>query len=340
MQAAGSHDLDGLEPREGPLFLSVIVPMFNEEEAIDAFFDATLPVLDETAERFEIICVDDGSRDRTVARVRARAAEEPSIRLLELTRNFGKEAALTAGFAHVSGNAVVSIDADLQQRPENIRAMIERWREGWDVVNARRTHRASDSATRGFLSRRFYRMFNSIADVPIPAETSDFRLFDRAVVEALLTLPESGRFMKGLFSWVGFRVTSIDYEHLDRSAGQSSFKLWKLWNFALDGITAFSTLPLRIWSYVGLAVALLAFAYGSFIILRTLFFGVDVPGYPSLLVVVLFLGGIQLISLGVLGEYVGRIMLETKRRPVYLVRRRTGFEDEADTKHRIDRAAE
>ncbi|MEM9781775.1 MAG: glycosyltransferase family 2 protein, partial [Pseudomonadota bacterium] len=338
MHVVDTADAVAMERRDGALRLSLVVPMFNEEASVDAFFDAALPVIREVADSGEIICIDDGSADATVAKVRARAASEPAIRLIEFTRNFGKEAALTAGFDHATGDAVVCIDADLQQPPATIRDMVGKWRQGWDIVGAKRTDREADSKLRGFFSRHFYRMFNRIGSVPIPAETSDFRLFDRAVVEALTTLPESGRFMKGLFSWVGFRSTSVDYVHGDRMAGQSSFRLWKLWNFALDGITAFSTLPLRVWSYVGVLVAAFAFLYGSFIILRTLIFGVDVPGYPSLLVVVLFLGGIQLISLGVLGEYVGRIMVETKRRPIYLVRRRTGFD--AETGAAVDRAAE
>ncbi|MEL6196978.1 MAG: glycosyltransferase family 2 protein [Pseudomonadota bacterium] len=319
---ADEHDL---MPRPGPFRLSVIVPMYNEEAVADAFFEAMLPVLRGITDDFEVVCVDDGSADRTVRRVMIWVEREPAVRLVQLTRNFGKEAALTAAFDHCEGDAVVSIDADLQQPPERIADMVGRWREGWDIVSARRVDRETDSALRAFFSRNFYHFFNRVADTPIPRETSDFRLFDRAAVEALRQMPERARFMKGLFAWVGFRETSIDYVHGDRHAGQSSFRLWKLWNFALDGITSFSTFPLRVWSYLGFVVAFFAFVYGSYILLKTLIFGVDVPGYASLLAAVLFMGGVQLISLGILGEYVGRIMVETKARPVYLVQRRAGF---------------
>ncbi|MEM7498391.1 MAG: glycosyltransferase family 2 protein [Pseudomonadota bacterium] len=320
MTASGGTTIPVQRRDDGPFRLSVIVPMFNEEGSADAFFDAVLPVAAGLTPDFEILCVDDGSRDDTAARVRARIAREPRIGLIRFSRNFGKEAALTAALDHCEGDAVVSIDADLQMRPEVIADMVAKWREGWDVVAATRADRATDSGLRAFFSRRFYHTFNRIADTPIPPETGDFRLLDRGVVLALRQLPERTRFMKGLFAWVGFTTTTIEYDHGERHAGTSSFKLWKLWNFALDGITSFSTFPLRVWSYVGFATALLAFVYGSWIVLRTLIFGSDVPGYASLLVFILFLGGIQLISLGVLGEYVGRLLIETKRRPIYLAR--------------------
>ncbi|MEM7529048.1 MAG: glycosyltransferase family 2 protein [Pseudomonadota bacterium] len=305
---------------DGPFRLSVIVPMFNEEGSTDAFFDAVIPVAESLTSDFEILCVDDGSKDATAARVEARAADDARIGLIRFSRNFGKEAALTAAFDYCDGDAVVSIDADLQMRPEVIRDMVAKWREGWDVVAATRADRETDSGVRAFLSRRFYHYFNRISDTPIPPETGDFRLMDRGVVMALRQLPERTRFMKGLFAWVGFSTTTIAYDHGERHAGTSSFRLWTLWNFALDGITSFSTFPLRIWSYMGFVTAFLAFLYGSWIVLRTLIFGIDVPGYASLLVFTLFLGGIQLISLGVLGEYIGRLLQETKRRPIYLTR--------------------
>lgn len=311
--------------------LSVIVPMYNEAQSADAFFEALLPVCRSVTDRFEIVCVDDGSSDGTMACLTGWAAREPAIRVLSFTRNFGKEAALTAAIDHCDGDAVVSIDADLQMRPEVIPDMVAAWREGWDVVAATRADRATDSSRRAFFSRHFYRFFNRIADTAIPPETGDFRLLDRAVIAALRTLPERNRFMKGLFAWVGFRVTTITYDHKERHAGDSKFNPWKLWNFALDGITSFSTWPLRMWSYLGFAVAGAAFLYGGFIILKTLVVGEDVPGYASLITVTLFLGGVQLISLGVLGEYIGRIMIETKHRPLYLVRERRGFDEgEAD----------
>ncbi|MEL6336272.1 MAG: glycosyltransferase family 2 protein [Pseudomonadota bacterium] len=307
-------------PRPGPFCLSVIAPMFNEEGSVLAFLDELLPVLEGLTDRFEVICVDDGSRDRTAAMVAARAVTDPRISLIEFSRNFGKEAALSAGFDHATGDAVAVIDADLQQPPEKIVEMVALWRQGWDIVNCRRASREGDGALRASLSTRFYKLYNRIAEMPIPTETSDFRLLDRSAVDALLGLPERSRFMKGLFAWVGFSAVSIAYRHRDRHAGSSSFRLWRLWNFALDGITAFSTLPLRVWSYLGFTVAFIAFFYGTITIFKALFFGIDVPGYASLLTAVLFLGGVQLISLGILGEYVGRILIETKDRPLYIVR--------------------
>jgi glycosyltransferase involved in cell wall biosynthesis len=319
-----------LEPRTGPLRLSVVVPMYNEAASADAFFDALLPILAAVADDFEVVCVDDGSRDATVAVVLARQGREPRIRLVALSRNFGKEAALSAALDHCAGDAVVAIDADLQMPPRQIAAMVAKWREGWDVVAATRDGRDTDGRRRGFFSRQFYLVYNRIADTQIPPETGDFRLMDRAVVDALRRLPESNRFMKGLFAWVGFRVVTIPYTHGERQSGISSFRMWKLWNFALDGITGFSSWPLRVWSYIGFGIALLSFLYAIAVIVRTLLFGSDVPGYASLMTVVLFLGGIQLLTLGIIGEYIGRIMIETKRRPVYLVRRRWGFGDGVD----------
>lgn len=326
---AGAAHLPAAASRPDRFRLSIVVPMFNEEAAVDPFFDRLLPMLEAWSPDIEILCIDDGSVDATVARVLARRAVEPRIKLISFARNFGKEAALSAGIDHATGDAMVTIDADLQNPPEMIGTMIARWRAGFDVVAATRTDRSTDSRARGIVSRAFYRVFNRIAERPIPPETGDFRLMDRAVILALRQLPERNRFMKGLFAWVGFATCTLPYDHAERAAGNSKFRFWTLWNFALDGITAFSTLPLRIWSYLGFAVAFLAILYASLIVVRTLIFGVDVPGYASLLSAILFLGGIQLISLGVMGEYVGRIMVETKRRPLYLVRRAWGLESDA-----------
>lgn len=325
----------GLSPgRPDPFRLSVVVPMLNEAASIDRFLDALMPVLAATGAEAEVICVDDGSTDATVERVLARHAADPRIRLIAFTRNFGKEAALSAGFDHAAGDAVIAIDADLQQPPDLIAPMLERWREGWDVVAAVRRGREQDGTLRAVVSRAFYRLFNRIAEREIPPEIGDFRLMDAAVVRALRLLPERNRFMKGLFAWVGFRGTTVDYDVQPRAGGTSAFGLWRLWNFALDGITAFSTWPLRVWSYIGLAIAALSLVYASWIVLKTLIWGADVPGFASLIVLILFLGAIQLISLGVLGEYVGRILVEVKRRPLYLVRRAWGVEaaerDDAD----------
>lgn len=308
--------------------LSIVVPMHNEEAVADLFFDRMEAVLDDLGLSYEIVCVNDGSRDGTLAKVRARQAVNPRVKLIDLSRNFGKELALTAGLDHASGEAVIPIDADLQDPPELIGEFVRLWREGYDVVYGVRKLRTGDGLGKRLTARMFYHLFNSLTEVRIPENTGDFRLMDRRVVEALRRLPERNRFMKGLFSWVGFRQTGVEYDHDARAAGTSKFKFWKLWNFAIDGITAFSTLPLRVWSYVGVGISLLAFLYAMFIMFRTLAMGSDVPGYASLIVAVLFLGGIQLITLGVIGEYLGRLYAEAKQRPPYVVGRTYGFDED------------
>ena len=242
-----------------------------------------------------------------------------NIRIINFSRNFGKEAALTAGLDKARGEAAIPIDVDLQDPPELIKELVAKWREGYDVVLAKRADRTSDSFAKRVSADLFYKLNGKISNVDIPNNVGDFRLMSKRVVEALKQLPENQRFMKGLFAWVGFKTTVIEYVREKREAGQSSFNGWKLWNFALDGITSFSTLPLRIWLYIGALVSFLSFLYGSFIILKTLIFGVDLPGYASLAVIMLFLGGIQLIGIGILGEYIGRIYSESKRRPSYII---------------------
>lgn len=302
--------------------LSIVCPLRDEEESIAVFFDRLLPVLVALGEPFEIVCVNDGSRDATLARLLVVQQQEPRVRVLDLSRNFGKEAALTCGIDHALGAAVIPIDADLQDPPELIPEMVQIWRQGFDVVLAQRMDRVADHFLKRKTAEWFYRVHNAISEDAIPPNVGDFRLMDRRVVEALKALPERRRFMKGLFVWVGFRQAVIPYRRADRQAGVSKFSGWRLWNFALEGITSFSTVPLRIWTYLGLFIALLSFVYGAFIIGRVLFFGRDMPGYASLITVVLFLGGVQLIGLGVLGEYLGRIYSETKGRPIYIVRDR------------------
>ena len=327
-----THAADGKpesrRPRSGHPTLSIVVPMHNEEAVVDLFFDRLERVLSGLGHSYEIVCINDGSRDGTLARLRARLSANPRIRIVDLSRNFGKEQALTAGLDFAAGDAVVPIDADLQDPPELIGEFVRLWRDGYDVVYGVRALRSGDSAGKRLTARLFYHLFNLLTEVRIPENTGDFRLMDRRVVDALRRLPERNRFMKGLFAWVGFRQTGVEYDHDARAAGASKFRFWRLWNFALDGITAFSTLPLRVWSYVGVVVSLLAFLYAGFILFWTLALGVDVPGYASLIVVVLFLGGIQLITLGVIGEYLGRLYAETKRRPPYVVGHTYGFEDD------------
>lgn len=301
--------------------VSIVAPFFNESEGVELYFAHILPVVEALSGlRFEFVCVDDGSRDDTLVRLQAFAQREPRVRVVELSRNFGKEAALTAGIDHARGAAVIPIDADLQDPPELIPALIEAWQGGADVVVARRADRRADSWLKRKTAEWFYRLHNALSDVKIPQNVGDFRLMDRRVIEVIKQLPERQRFMKGLFAWVGFRTVEIDYTRKPRVAGESKFSGWKLWNFALEGITSFSIAPLKIWTYVGLAGALLSFLYGSWIVLYTLVQGVAVPGYASMIVTVLFMGSLQLLSVGVLGEYIGRIYLESKQRPRYVVR--------------------
>jgi len=304
----------------GPV-VSLVVPFYNEGAGVEVFFktiNATLANIN--AVSFEIVCVDDGSKDDTLARLLAASESDPRIRVIELSRNFGKEAALTAGLDVAVGDAVIPMDADLQDPPELIIKMIEKWRLGADVVLARRTDRHSDSMAKRSTANLFYKIHNRVSHVEIPANVGDFRLMNRASVDALKRLPERQRFMKGMFAWIGFRTEVVDYVRPARATGSSKFTSWKLWNFALEGFTSFSSAPLRIWTYIGSFSTLLTFIYLVFIVIRTLVYGVDVPGYASLLVSILFFGSLQLISVGILGEYIGRIYTESKQRPVYVVR--------------------
>jgi glycosyltransferase involved in cell wall biosynthesis len=300
--------------------ISIICPFYNEAQSVGAFFSRLIPVLDRVGEAYEVICVNDGSRDRTLAALLAMRALHGYVRVIDLSRNFGKEAALTAGLDAARGDAVIPIDVDLQDNPELITKLVQEWRRGFEVVLAKRADRRVDSVAKRLTAFLFYKVHNSMSEPEIPENVGDFRLMDRKVVEAIKQLPERRRFMKGIFAWVGFRSTTIEYVRDPRVAGASRFTVWKLWNLALEGITSFSTAPLRIWTYLGLAVASLAFVYAGFIIMRTVIHGIDVPGYASLLAVTLFLGGIQLIGLGVLGEYLGRVYSEAKQRPIYIVR--------------------
>lgn len=308
--------------------ISVIVPVKDEEESIAPFVARVSDVLGTVAPagNWEILFVDDGSSDETIAAIAAAHFRDPRVCALSLSRNFGKEAAISAGLDRARGDAVVPMDVDMQDPPEVLVEMVAKWREGFDMVFGVRRSRESDSAAKRMTAGLFYRAHNLISRDKIPENAGDFRLLDRKVVDAIRTLPERNRFMKGLFAWAGFRQAAVEYDRVERNVGASKFNYWKLWTLALDGITSASTAPLRVWSYVGAAIAFFAFCYAVFIASRTLIFGVDMPGYASIMVSVLFLGGVQLISLGILGEYVGRILTETKQRPLYVVRDTIGID--------------
>ncbi len=307
--------------------ISIIIPMKNESAGVEILFSRLEPILDSLAKtggKWEIICVNDGSNDNTLEILRAKSLVNPRVKVLSLSRNFGKEAALTAGLEYAKGDVVVPLDADLQDPPELIPEMVSQWKNGFKVVLATRKTR-NESWMKRKSAGAFYNIMGRFSTVRIPKNTGDFRLIDRQVVEAVKLLPERTRFMKGLFAWAGFKTTTIYFDRPARFAGTTNWNYWKLWKFALDGIFSFSTFPLKIWTYIGVIISLISFLYGSFLIIRTLLYGSDVPGYASLMTVILFLGGIQLISLGIIGEYIGRIYRETKHRPLYVIEEKIGF---------------
>lgn len=304
--------------------VSLVVPVLNEEESIPLFFRAVRGSTWAADCQVEIVFVNDGSRDGTEAVIDGLAAADDDVVGIHFSRNFGKESALMAGLEAATGDVVVPIDVDLQDPVDLIPELIRKWRDGAEVVLAKRVDRSSDALWKRKSAEWFYRLHNRIASPALEENVGDFRLMDRRVVDALKLLPERKLFMKGLFAWVGFKTELVTYARPERVAGRSKFNGWKLWNLAIEGITSFSTLPLRLWSYLGLVVALFALVYAAFLVADKLLFGNDVPGYPSLMTAILFLGGVQLIGIGVLGEYVGRIYEESKQRPRYVVRRRSG----------------
>jgi glycosyltransferase involved in cell wall biosynthesis len=319
----------GVAPRApAPIELSIVIPMRNEAATLDALFARLIPALLRLRVSYEIICIDDGSTDETLEQLLRIRSQQPEVRVLSLSRNFGKDVALSAGLEHARGAAAAPIDADLQDPPELIEAMVAKWREGFDVVYATRARRDGESLLKRVSARYFYRIFDRITDFPVPHDTGDFRLLDRRVVDVLVRLPERTRFMKGLFAWAGFKQTAIAFDRPERSGGSSKWGYWRLWNFALDAVTSFSSMPLKVWSYLGLVISLLAFLYALFLAGLKIVRGIDVPGYASIMVAVLFFGGVQLISLGVIGEYLARTYNEVKGRPLYLVRDRWGFDDD------------
>jgi glycosyltransferase involved in cell wall biosynthesis len=314
--------------------LTVLVPVKDEEAAVAPFVARVAAILDglddPAAKSWEILFVDDGSTDATLAAILAAHARDARIRAISFSRNFGKEPALSAGLDYAHGDAVIPIDVDLQDPPEVIADMVRAWRGGSEVVYGVRRNRQSDSLPKRLTADLYYRAHNWLSSDKIPEHAGDFRLLDRKVVAVIRQLPERNRFMKGLFAWSGFSQTAVEYDRVERQIGTSKFNYWKLWRFALDGITSASTAPLRVWSYIGVVVALFAFLYALFIIIHTMITGVQAPGYASLMTAVLFFGGLQLISLGVLGEYVGRILTETKQRPLYVIRQTIGDIEKGD----------
>lgn len=299
--------------------LSLVVPVFNEEAVLPLFYRAVRQNEALAGMAVELVLVNDGSSDGTRGLIQALAREDADVVGVNFSRNFGKEPALFAGLAYATGDAVIPIDVDLQDPVEVIPRLVERWQAGADVVLARRIDRSRDGALKRLSAAAFYRFHNRISEPEIEENVGDFRLMSARVVKEILALPERNLFMKGVLSWVGFRTQVVDYERAARSAGSSKFNGWKLWNLALEGITSFSTWPLRVWTYLGLSVAVLAFVYAGWMVLGKLLWGNPVPGYPSLMTAILFLGGVQLIGIGVLGEYIGRIYVETKQRPRYIV---------------------
>ncbi|MDD1623133.1 MAG: glycosyltransferase family 2 protein [Methylococcaceae bacterium] len=308
-----------MKPNKVICVLSVIIPAYNEEEVLEEFYGRITSALDKIDMPYELVFVNDGSRDRTLPILEDICRQDERAVVIDLSRNFGKEIAVSAGIDFAKGDAVVIIDADLQDPPELIPDLIAQWRNGYDNVYARRTSRDGESVLKKLTSYLFYRVIGRMTNIDIPADTGDFRLLSRRAVDALKQLPERNRFMKGLYSWIGYPSIAVEYRRDPRHAGQTKWNYWKLWNFALEGITSFTEVPLKLASYIGGFIAFAAFCFGIYIIVDTLFYGNEVKGYPSLIVTVLFLGGIQLIFIGILGEYLGRAFAEAKQRPLYFV---------------------
>lgn len=301
--------------------ISILCPCYNEEKALPLFIERITQTIDSIPETFEIIFVNDGSTDSTLELLKSYQAQDSRINVVDFSRNFGKEAALTAALDYSSGDAVIPIDADLQHPPEVIPEMLAKWREGYEVVLARRNDRSYDTGLKMITAKSFYWLYNLISRPKIPDDAGDFRLLDRKVVDALSGLRESARFMKGLYAWVGFKTCSVNFDCAPRAAGEAKFSGKRLWALALEGITSFSVAPLTIWLYIGGIISFSAFTYFAYIFIRTLIFGIEVPGYASIVCLILFFGGLNLIGIGLLGQYVGRTYMETKHRPIYIVRR-------------------
>jgi glycosyltransferase involved in cell wall biosynthesis len=306
--------------------LSIVVPVHNEADNLPLLVERLRTTLNGKVESWEVVFVDDGSRDETLAVIRDLNLADPRINAVSFSRNFGKEIAIAAGLDHALGDAVIIMDADLQHPPETIPAFLARWREGYLNVYGQRTDREGETRMKRGFAKLFYRIFGYFGETPLPEGAGDFRLLDRKAVDALRALPERARFSKGLYAWVGFRSIGVPFQVAEREHGQSKFKYRKLFSFAFDGLSSFSTVPLKIATWSGAVIAVIATFSALYFMLRTLLFGTDLPGFPSLIVSIMFFSGIQLVSLGMIGEYVGRIFAEVKRRPLYLIGERVGFD--------------
>ena len=323
---------DGSMPRSGAQSsLSVVLPMHNEALGLDRLFERVVPALTALGMPFEIIAVDDGSRDDTLARLKVFLKSIPQLKIVALSRNFGKEIGVTAGLGHTSGDVVVVMDSDLQHPPESIPALLEQWKAGYDLVYARRNNLDRGGLLRNAFSTGFYKAFEFMSEVRVDRETGDFIAADRSVVDAFLAMPERNRFNRGLFAWAGYKTTTVDVTIEERAVGVSQWSFVKLLKLAANAITAFGTLPLKVWTVIGSFVSAWALIYGLYVVVKTLLFGADVPGFPSLLVAILFFAGVQLIGLGIIGEYLGHVFSEVKRRPLYFVREAIGFARPADS---------
>ncbi len=301
--------------------LSIVAPAYNEEKNVAAFLAAIVPVMERIGETFEIVFVNDGSRDGTLGILAAAASQDPRIKVVGLARNFGKDVALSAGLAHATGQAVIPIDCDLQHPVELIPEFVAKWREGNDMVIGVRSKRPEEGWARRTASRAYYKVMGWMTSIEIPPNAGDFRLIDRKIVDVIDSMPERHRYMKGIFAWPGFKVASIEFQANVRAGDRSRWSFWKLWRFALDGLFSFSTAPLKVWTYVGVISAAAAFVYAVITLVQTFVYGIAVPGYASLLIVMLLLNGLSLISNGIQGEYIGRIFEEVKGRPLYVVGR-------------------
>ena len=301
--------------------VSIIIPVKDESEGIKHLFDRLTPILDQLPVKYELVFINDGSSDNTLDLLIDKQKSMPSISIVDLSRNFGKESALYAGFENCNGDAAISIDADLQDPPELILEMVNHWLEGYEVVTAVRENRDTDTSTKKHTAGLFYKIMNKISETKLTPNAGDYRLLNRAAIDAFLQLKEKVRFNKGLLTWIGFKEKVVYHAREERAAGESKWNYWKLFKFSIDGITSFSRAPLEIWSYIGVLIAFLSFIYGSIIILKSIVFGINVPGYPSLVTFILFFSGLQMIGIGMLGSYIGRIFIETKHRPLYITRK-------------------